>query len=157
MKRLAYLLATCLGTGYSPVAPGTAGTLFALLVFSFFGQLQGWTLLLLLVALFFIGVWASTLVEKDSGKHDAQLINIDEFVGMGLSILWFPDSIRLWTLVLGFVFFRLFDITKPYPVNISQNAPRGWGVMLDDVIAGVYANLSLRLVLWLYALLSHVR
>ena len=157
MTRLAYILATCLGTGYSPKAPGTAGTLFALILFFLFPQWTGWILFISMMILFFIGVWVSDIVEKDSGIHDAQLINLDEFVGMGLSILWFPEQSRFWVLILGFLFFRLYDITKPFPINKSQNAPGGWGVMLDDVIAGIFANISLRFIFFLTTLVHYGR
>ncbi len=90
------------------------------------------------VGLFFVGVWAAGVAEKAYG-HDAGKINIDEVVGMLCAVLFLPQT--TWTLLAAFFLFRLFDVLKPFPANRSQALPRGWGVMADDVIAGVYANL----------------
>jgi len=146
-------IATGLGLGYSPVAPGTAGSVLGVLLaflFAFFaGSWQGvldspW-FLLLSGALFVLGVWAAGKAEVIFGQKDSGKIVIDEVVGMMLTLYLLPAT---WLyLVLGFFFFRFFDIVKPFPARrIDMRMKGGLGVMLDDVAAAVYANLCLHLV-----------
>lgn len=149
MKFLSRILATGIYSGYFPVAPGTVGSALGLLLLFIFPALTGWNLLVLSAVLFFIGVWAATAVEKTDGK-DASIINIDEIVGMWLSVVFLPDWIQWYWLIIAFFIFRIFDIIKPPPVNISQKISRGWGVMIDDVLAGLYTNLFLRLLLYIF-------
>lgn len=138
------ILATGLLSGYFPVGPGTVGSLLGLLILLFVPFIQSYLLVASLVVLF-IGVWVSTIIEVSDGK-DASIINIDELCGMWISLLFLPLS-PYWIPILGFVFFRIFDIWKPYPVNKLQDMKGGWGVMLDDVAAGILANLLLRSIL----------
>ena len=94
-----------------------------------------------------LGVWWSTQAEDYYG-HDGSAIVIDEVAGMMVTFLWMPvvfGSERIVLLVIGFFLFRFFDIVKPFPAGRAQNWPKGWGVMCDDLLAGVYANLALRL------------
>ncbi len=149
MKILSRILATGLYSGYFPVAPGTVGSVLALLILLVFPVLTGWHLLLLSCVLFFIGVWAATAVEKTDGK-DASIINIDEIVGMWISVIFLPEDLKWWWLLIAFFVFRFFDIIKPPPVNASQKIPRGWGVMIDDILAGLYTNLFLRLLIYIF-------
>ncbi len=94
---------------------------------------------------FFVGVIAAGEVEKTDG-HDASIINVDEIVGMWLALLFLPAGLSfVWT-IGSFFFFRGFDIWKPFPINHSQKLPGGWGVMMDDLLAGMYTNLMLRLI-----------
>ncbi len=142
------LIASLLGVGFIPIAPGTFGTLFAagvylLLPASLFNGL-GWMWLggaLLLVSGAAVGL--SGRAEKSLG-HDAPAIVIDEFCGYFVAVLLLPHS---WLVALyAFVMFRVFDIAKPFPINVSQRLPGGWGVVIDDLIAGVYANLVIQLI-----------
>ena len=149
MKRLSRLLATGLYSGYFPVAPGTVGSALALIPLLVFPSFKGFFLLIISLFLFFVGVWAATEVEKTEGR-DASLINIDEIVGMWLSVIFLPEGLKWWWLIIAFFVFRAFDIIKPPPVNISQKIPRGWGVMIDDVLAGIYTNLFLRILLYIF-------
>lgn len=90
------------------------------------------------------GVWAAGAAERVHG-HDANAIVVDEVAGMGIALLFLPFS---WLALLSaFLFFRLFDIVKPFPANRAQNLRGGWGVMADDAVAGVYANLATRALL----------
>lgn len=140
--------ASLLGVGFIPFAPGTFGTLFAagvylLLPSSLFSG-QGWYWLgagLLLVT--GLAVWLSGKAEKTLG-HDAPAIVIDEFCGYFVTVLFLPKTILV--AIWAFVLFRAFDIAKPFPINISQKLPGGWGIVVDDLIAGVYANIVIQII-----------
>lgn len=129
--------------GYCPIAPGTAGSLLGLLIWWFGADLNIWLQLSFIVTLFFLGVWAATLAEKDWG-HDAGKIVIDEIMGMWVTLWLLPKSLLLYA--IGFLLFRAFDIIKPLGARQSQKLPGGWGVMVDDLLAGIYANVVLQLV-----------
>jgi len=146
VKKISHLVATTFLTGHSPVAPGTMGSLVGALLYLFCPGLRGAVLFPLTVIIFFTGVWAATITEKKYG-HDASLINIDELVGIWVTYLFIPDVNIYFIVICGFVLFRIFDIVKPPPVDQSQNLRQGWGVMMDDVLAGVYANIVLRLLI----------
>ena len=148
MKRLAIATATGLYSGYAPIAPGTAGSVVGLLTFvllrasgSMAAELTG------IVTLFGVGVWSATIAERHFGRSDPGAVVIDEVVGMLITLALIPMS---WPLaVLGFFLFRAFDIVKPYPVGRLERLPDGWGVMADDVMAGIYSNVALRGLVWL--------
>ncbi len=122
--------------GFSPVAPGTVGSaatlaILWLLPFSVAGRLA------FLVVVTVAGVVASTRVERLTGQKDPGIIVVDEIAGMTLSVLWLPLTPAV--LIAAFLLFRLFDIVKPFPADRSQRLPGGWGVMVDDLVAGAYA------------------
>ncbi|MCS6988709.1 MAG: phosphatidylglycerophosphatase A [Chloroherpetonaceae bacterium] len=147
MNWLAKIFGTGFGTGYLPYIPGTWGSLVALLTAWFAPSVaEVPTFFYVIVGFFAIGVWAGGEIEKDYGK-DAKEITIDEFVGQWVALLFVPRTYLAFA--LAFVFFRFFDIAKIEPINKLQKLPKGWGVMLDDVVAGVYANLSVQIALWL--------
>ncbi|OQY29353.1 MAG: hypothetical protein B6244_03820 [Candidatus Cloacimonetes bacterium 4572_55] len=141
-------LATGFGTGYSPFAPGTAGTILAFLLFPFltFNHLldsASIPFLLITAGSFFIGVWVSTKAEIYYG-HDGSQIVIDEIVGYMISIAWLPHL--NWSIALiAFFLFRIFDIFKPEPADKAQELPKGWGIMTDDLVAGIYCNILLQI------------
>lgn len=143
------LISTALGAGYSPVAPGTAGSLVAVALYWFIPWPNVTLFLATIVVLFVVGILSSTMTEKESVSelgekgHDPQIVVIDEVVGMLIACISMRKTV--WFVVAGFVLFRLFDITKPFPINKSQNLPGGWGIMMDDVIAGLYAFLLIEL------------
>jgi phosphatidylglycerophosphatase A len=136
LDRLALVIASVAGAGYSPLAPGTAGSLVTLAAIWFlpFTRL---TLAATLVAVTVIGTWAAHRVERAVGRKDPSVIVIDEVAGMLVSVLLLPRTIPV--LVTAFVLFRVFDIWKPFPARESQALSGGLGVMLDDLIAGAYA------------------
>jgi phosphatidylglycerophosphatase A len=147
----ALCLASWFGVGLMPVAPGTFGTLTALplvLVLSHMGELYEGLALLILVPL---AVWSSSLSERCLGRSDPPEVVVDEVAGFLLTLFLLPLS---WlTLCLGFVLFRFFDIAKPFPIRwFEKNLKGGTGVVLDDLMAGIYANLGLRLVLLFFTL-----
>ncbi len=172
IKNIYELIATFFMVGKAPKGPGTFGSLAAALIYyylpriaaivnSFFNPLSlrgvasemtGRVLpqiydspfwLLFLIAFFFLGVYVSTKAEETMG-HDNGHIVIDEVVGYWFALYLFQPS--LYYVVFGFLLFRLFDIAKPYPINKLQNLPKGWGVMVDDLMAGVYTALILGLI-----------
>jgi phosphatidylglycerophosphatase A len=146
MKRYLYFaLATFFGSGFAPGAPGTAGSLLAAVLYWLF-PFHWLTWCLIITGFFFTGVLAATFVEKERG-HDPGLVVIDEAVGQWISYLFIAMTPLIW--IAGFILFRLFDIFKPWPINRSQQLKAGWGIMIDDVLAGISANLALRLLIYL--------
>jgi phosphatidylglycerophosphatase A len=146
----ALCFASWFGAGLMPLAPGTFGTLTALpllLVLNHMGELYEGLALLFLVPL---AVWSSSLSERCLGRNDPPEVVVDEVAGFLLTLFLLPLS---WlTLCLGFVLFRFFDIAKPFPIRWLEKRLRGGtGIVLDDLMAGVYANLGLRLVLLFFA------
>lgn len=132
------------GSGYSPLAPGTAGSLLALVVYFLFPlEPLYWVLIAIIVML--IGIPVSSHIEKDRGE-DAGLIVIDEIAGQWITLLFLPRTGII--LLLGFILFRVFDIWKPFPIDRSQRLKGGLGVMADDVLAGVLANIILHVIVW---------
>ena len=139
---LATVVATGLGSGYAPVAPGTAGSLVGL---ALFWALQGLPLggqAAATALMFAAGVVAGGRVARRVGASDPSLVVADEVAGMWVSLLGLPLTAA--TAAAGFVLFRVFDVFKPYPARDLERLPGGWGIMCDDVMAGVYANLLLR-------------
>ncbi|HEV8617288.1 MAG TPA: phosphatidylglycerophosphatase A [Methylomirabilota bacterium] len=134
--RLAVLIATAGGAGWAPIAPGTvASALTAALIWIVPFSRSG--LLVFLVVVAVAGTWAAHEAERALGAKDPGAIVIDEVAGMTLSVLLLPHTALI--LLLAFLFFRLFDVVKPFPANVAQRLPGGFGVMVDDLIAGVYA------------------
>lgn len=148
MIRLAVFLATVAYCGYFPIAPGTVGSAVGLVVY----LLVWWTRspfveVGLIVATFVIGTWAATHAERYFGGIDPGPVVIDEVLGMLITLAFIPVG---WTGALaGFVLFRVFDVIKPFPANRLETFHGGFGIMADDAMAGVYANLALRLLIWL--------
>jgi phosphatidylglycerophosphatase A len=148
VRRAALWLATGLRIGFLPLAPATWASLaVAILLVPFAGNLTAWGLGGAILVLFPLSVWASGETEKTLG-HDAKPIVIDEVVGMLVSVWAVPVGSRpVLALGLAFFLFRIFDVWKPFPIRRSQKLPGGWGVVVDDVLAGVATNLVLRLAL----------
>jgi phosphatidylglycerophosphatase A len=145
MKRFILLLATGFGVGYSPVAPGTLGTLVALPIYYFLSEIPSPLYEITLVGFFFLSVWISENAERFFGQKDDQRIVIDEIIGFLITMLWVPKTVPF--IIIGFFLFRFFDILKPFPIRRLERKFRGgFGVVLDDVAAGIYANIILHLV-----------
>ena len=140
--KFAYFVATCGPFGKILFAPGTFGSLVALLfVWLFQGSLALY--LLLTVISIVLGVWASETVSRKEHLHDPTYIVIDEFCGILVSFFLIP--IHFKSLVIGFILFRLFDILKPPPVRLFERLPGGYGIVADDLAAAVYVNLILQI------------
>ena len=148
MTRLAIFIATAGYSGYFPIAPGTVGSAVGLLVYGLVWWAGSRVFEVGLIAgLFAAGVWAGTVAERYFGGVDPGPIVMDEVVGMLITLAFIPVG---WPAALtGFVLFRVFDVIKPFPAGRFEALHGGLGVMADDAMAAVYANLSLRLVMWL--------
>ena len=140
--RAATLIATGFGAGFSPIAPGTAGSLVGLALFWPLQWTGPWVQIAATVAAYFAGVAASSRLARRLGRKDPGAAVVDEVVGMWLSLLFLPFTPV--TAIAGFVLFRILDVFKPWPARQLEALPGGWGIMTDDVMAGIYANLLLR-------------
>lgn len=139
-----HFLAFGLGSGAAPAAPGTFGTLAALLIYLILPPMSTTAYALFLLVSFALGVWLCGRTARDIGVHDHGGIVWDEFVGYWLTMLLAPPGL-LWVLV-GFVLFRVFDILKPWPIRwLDRHVHGGFGIMLDDVLAGIFALVCLQL------------
>lgn len=154
--RIHRFIATGLGTGYAPIAPGTVGSILGLVTiylvnysFNVFhvSPLSITVLNLFFTALvLFIGVWSIKKVHE-IWTHDASEIVIDEVVGIWITMIAIPFTWPYY--LIGLVLFRFFDIAKPLGIRKIDNMKGSWSVMLDDVLAGVYANASLQVIVYL--------
>ena len=140
-------LATGFFSGYAPVAPGTAGSLVGLLIYLIPVAHSPIILPILSVIFLFTGVYTATPLERTHGK-DPSVVVIDEIVGMWISLIALPFNWRV--MVIAFFLFRIFDIFKPPPARQLEKIPHGWGIMLDDVAAGVYTNIALRAMMFFF-------
>jgi phosphatidylglycerophosphatase A len=138
-------LALGFGSGLAPYAPGTFGTLMAVPLYLLLLQLTPGFYLLFLLAAFLLGIAICGIAAKQLGVHDHPGIVWDEFVGFWLTMFMAPPG-WLW-IVVGFILFRLFDILKPWPIRfIDQRVAGGLGIMLDDVLAGIFGLVCLQLI-----------
>jgi phosphatidylglycerophosphatase A len=148
VQRAALLIATALGVGYVPFAPGTFGSAAGLVL---------WWLLpaspvvhaISIVTVFVVGAWSGTIAERHFGRSDPGQVVIDEVLGMLITLFLVPVG---WPgAITGFLLFRAADIVKPYPANRLERLHGGLGVMADDAMAAIYANVALRACLWVLA------
>ena len=160
-KFLVLTFSTWFGSGYSPIMPGTAGTalavpfalLFTVLVpeFSF---LPGWSPgnLVMTLVLFYPAVLASSQTEIYLGRHDPGLVVVDEALGFFLTMAFFPTVFFFYagTYVWAFFIFRLLDFWKPGWIRRMEAFPRGWGIMLDDILAGFIGGVILAAMGWFW-------
>jgi len=172
---VALWIATC-GIGYIPIVPATFGSLVGIVIyllvlrandiFTIWAQGNNFTVsfieasrvcftVIFLMILFFIGIWAASRVVKLTEKKDPRIVIIDEVVGQLITFLFVPAKFGWWTVVIGFLAFRFFDILKPYPSDKLESLPTGLGVMADDVMAGFYAAAFMSFLcltyLWLFS------
>jgi len=142
------LIATAFGLGYSPIAPGTMGAIGGiavyLLIINSLSQVN-MILGLLIILFLFLGIIASNKLESEWGKDPSKIV-IDEVVGVWIALLFIPSE---WQYTLGaFLLFRFFDIVKPLYIKRAEKLKGGWGVMFDDVVAGIYANIVLQVIVF---------
>ena len=143
MIRLILLLASGLGAGFSPFAPGTAGTLVAIPIELLLSRIRSPVYELTILTFFFFSSWIAEKAQNHWQKRDDQRIVIDEIMGYFLTMLWIPKTLLF--ISVGFLLFRLLDIVKPFPCRQLEKVRGGFGVVLDDVFAGIYANIGLQL------------
>jgi len=148
VTRLAVFIATVGYCGYFPIAPGTVGSAAGLLFYLLVWWAQSPLFeAALIVALLAVGIWAGTTSERYFGGIDPGPIVLDEVVGMLITLAFIPVGIA--GALIGFFLFRLFDVLKPFPAGRLERLHGGLGVMADDAMAAIYANIALRLVLWI--------
>ncbi len=154
MIRISQIIASAFGIGYLPLAPGTWASLAAAIVwFEFlihFPSFQIWQWPLVIVAIV-IGVISSEIVEKKWGKDPSKVV-IDEVAGMWTACLLLPPKPGI--LIMAFIFFRFFDIVKPLGIRRLENLEGGWGIMADDVAAGICSNIVVHLVVLMFSVFS---
>ncbi len=144
MKRgIAKLIATFFYSGLFPVAPGTAGTLAAIPLFYLISFTPIYLYLAITVLIILVSVWASGIAEEIFGKTDPGQVVADEVCGFLVTMILVPPTIS--NIFLGFLLFRLFDIAKPSPIRKFERLPGGWGIVMDDVLAGVYSCVTLHI------------
>jgi phosphatidylglycerophosphatase A len=148
LQRLALLVATVMGVGYAPFAPGTFGTAAGLLLWAVLPTAPAVQALAIL-ALFAVGSWSGSVAERHFGRTDPGQVVVDEVMGMLITLFMIP--VGWWGAVAGFLIFRLADVLKPFPANRLERLPGGVGVMADDAMAAVYANVALRVALMFVA------
>jgi phosphatidylglycerophosphatase A len=143
-KYWAWAVATFFGAGFGKPGPGTWGSVAAVLLWAAYAIFLHPTPQSILIALLIgvaltliLGIPAATIVARESGRKDPQFVVIDEVSGQWIALLFCPVDWRHGLIAL--VLFRLFDITKPFPARQLENLPEGWGIVLDDVAAGLYA------------------
>jgi phosphatidylglycerophosphatase A len=140
-----HCLAFGFGSGLAPKAPGTFGTLLAVPLYILLSQLSLLPYILVVVIAFAVGIYLCGRTATDLGVHDHPGIVWDEFVGFWITMIAAPAG-WLWV-VSGFILFRLFDIWKPWPIRFfDKNVESGLGIMIDDVLAGIYALMVLQLI-----------
>ena len=145
MRIFILAIATGGGSGYAPMASGTFGSMVGLLLWWAVAGLGPGAYALMLLVVVLVGIWAADRAQAIFRRHDDGRITIDEVAGMLLSLAWLPA--RPEVVVVAFLLFRLFDIWKPAPARAAERLPGGLGVMADDLVAGIYANLGGQL-LW---------
>ena len=136
------LFASALFSGYSPIASGTVGSVVALAFYFIPGFESPWIFGITTGFVFFFGYRTAATMERYYG-HDPSEVTIDEVVGMWISLFLLPK--KLWVVIAAFFLFRLFDIIKPFPARKFDEMHGGFGIMMDDVIAGLYTNIILQL------------
>lgn len=149
------LFLSCLGVGFSPISPGTFGSLFILLPLYFLGQLKPpfFLYIPIILILSVMSVYIIDYAEKKNKVHDPSWIVIDEVVGMWIAVLFLPSNSLLHFLT-AFVWFRFFDILKPWPVSYFDNLESAFGTLFDDVVAGLMAGVTSVLTFKLLEILS---
>ena len=150
MRAFGLFVATAGYVGYVPIAPGTAGSAAGLVLLVAIRFCAGPELELgFFVGMVTLGLWASEVGERHAAREDPDFVVVDEVAGMLLTMLWVPLT---WvTALVGFLAFRLFDIVKPFPVRNAERLHGGLGIMADDLIAAVYAAVTVRLFVWILA------
>ena len=139
-------IGTVLFSGYAPIAPGTAGSAVAAVGYYYLcASLNSLEWVVVLGVAFFVAVYAAGSLSAEWGEEDPGRVVIDEVAGYLVTVAFLPHS--FWMAFWGFLVFRVFDIVKPAPIRRLEDLPGGWGIVLDDVAAGIYSQILIRLAL----------
>ncbi|HHF52638.1 MAG: phosphatidylglycerophosphatase A [Candidatus Aminicenantes bacterium] len=148
MKFFSKMISSFFGIGFFPVAPGTLASLITILIYKYVLYQLKWPFMLsLFLVIYLLGVAASSKYVSISGKHDPGEVVIDEVLGQLVALFLLRPS---WIMVLSaFFLFRFFDIIKPLFIKKAEKFSKGWGIMLDDIVAGIYTSIILNIVILL--------
>ena len=145
----AFLIGTWFGCGYAPTAPGTAGSLAALAtaialhyVFHYPGEYERMVLLILTVLLLAPGIWSADVVARQVNQTDPHIVVVDEVIGQWITLAG-AATFNWTTWLVALLLFRLLDVWKPAPARQLEKLPGGWGIIADDVMAGLYGALAI--------------
>jgi phosphatidylglycerophosphatase A len=141
------IIGSALFTGYIPFASGTFGSLVALLIYFVPGFEKFWIIVTSIMLLSAFGVYIAFKFEKTYGKDPSEC-TVDEVVGTWIALLALPKTILI--ALTSFFIWRILDIIKPFPARTSENLPGGWGIMMDDVISGIYTLIIVHLIVYLF-------
>jgi len=139
-------IATGLGTGFAPVAPGTFGSIVGVALYMLIAILRlpigihYGVMMVLSIWICYIGVWTSTRTAQMFGVHDPGQVTVDEVAGQFITLAFLPVAPPIYLVIVGFILFRLFDIVKPYPIRDLEYLYSGLGIMADDILAGLFAG-----------------
>ena len=138
-------IATCFKVGYLPFAPGTWGSVFAILLWwVLLKDLNTYIFGAIIIIFLLIGIVVSNIIIDQSGDHDPSHIIIDELVGQWLALFLIPDG--FFNIAISFILFRFFDIIKPWPIRLIEKLPKGLGVMSDDLTAGLITLVLIQII-----------
>lgn len=141
------IIGSGLFTGYIPIASGTFGSFVALLIYFIPGFEKLWIIIPAIILLFIYGVYVSSKFENIYDKDPAEC-TVDEVVGTWIALIALPKTVLI--VITSFFIWRLLDIIKPFPAGTSENLPGGWGIMMDDVISGIYSLILVHLIVYLF-------
>ena len=146
------IIASGFGSGFSPFAPGTAGALVAVIIWTVLFYVIPFNILLVVTSLLIVlftaaGIWSADKLESEWGKDPSKVV-VDEMVGVWIALLAVPEG-NIWYILFAFLLFRFFDIFKPLGIRKMEQLDGGIGVMADDILAGIYSFLLLMGVRWL--------
>jgi phosphatidylglycerophosphatase A len=150
-NKIIIFLATGFFVGKFPFAPGTFGSLLAIPICFILSKTESYFSIIFISVFILLSIFLAGKTEKIIGEKDPGIVVIDEIAGMILTLLFIPFNFI--TIITGFILFRIFDILKPFPIGyIDKNLKGGAGIVLDDVVAGIFANIALRLILIFFPL-----
>ncbi|MCP5062639.1 MAG: phosphatidylglycerophosphatase A [Ignavibacteriae bacterium] len=147
LKTIKLFIGTGFFSGYFPKAPGTMGSLVALMFLLIPGFSESIVIIPAIIISIIVGIPLGNYFEKIYGE-DPQIFTLDEFVGTWITFLFVP--IKLETIILGFLVWRILDIVKPFPANRAEKLKGGWGIMMDDIVSGVYSLLIIHIFISLF-------
>ncbi len=148
---LSYLIGTGFGLGYSPFAPGTAGSLGGVAIYLLLHKIfesHGYLFPILIFLTACAGTISASIISQNEGEEDPSKVVIDEILGQFLALIMLPFSYKI--IAASFFIFRILDILKPFPARRSEKLKNGVGIMIDDAIVGIYTNLILRIFIYIF-------